>query len=72
MGVLGTISGIQTNNKFIIIGAFIFIVSDSFIALKKFYFNLSNVEILQVIIMSTYVLAQYFLVLGIIGNKRQK
>ena len=72
MGVLGTITGIQYKNKFILFGAFIFIVSDSFIALNKFYFNLSYAELLQVIIMSTYVLAQYFLVLGIIGNKRQK
>jgi len=72
MGVLGAISGIQYKNKFILFGAFIFIVSDSFIALNKFYFNLSYAELLQVIIMSTYVLAQSFLVLGIIGNKRQQ
>lgn len=71
MGVLGTISAIQYKNKFILFGAFLFIVSDSFIALNKFYFNLSYAELLQVIIMSTYVLAQSFLVLGIIGNKHQ-
>jgi len=71
MGVLGAIIGIQYKNKFILFGSFIFIVSDSFIALNKFYFNLSYTELLQVIIMSTYVLAQPFLVLGIIGNKRQ-
>lgn len=71
MGVLGTITGIQYKNKFILFGAFIFIVSDSFIALNKFYFNLSYAELLQVIIMSTYVLAQPFLVIGVIRNKRQ-
>ena len=60
MGLLGFISGFQSNNNFIILGSILFVISDSFIALNKFYFVSISSDFLQVIIMLTYVIAQFF------------
>lgn len=53
--------------KLILIGAFFFMVSDSILALNKFYqpIPLSNISI-----MVTYSLAQYLIVLGILKLKK--
>ena len=71
MGLLGFISGFQSNNNFIILGSILFVISDSFIALNKFYFVSISSDFLQVIIMLTYVIAQFFLAVGITRKKHQ-
>jgi len=50
----------------VLIGALLFVISDSFIAINKFYSAVPNEHIL---IMSTYALAQYCIVMGIIKQK---
>ncbi len=47
---------------FVVLGAILFMVSDSLLALNKFYYELPFSSIL---IMLTYALAQYFIVFGI-------
>lgn len=47
----------------VVIGAILFVASDSMIAISKF---LERFDFARVLIMSTYVLAQYFIVSGII------
>jgi len=56
---------ISTTKKDLIIGAFLFVISDSILALNIFYEH-STISSLSV--MFTYVLAQYFLVRGMINN----
>lgn len=50
----------------VFLGALLFMLSDSILALNKFYkpLPLSNISI-----MLTYALAQYFIVLGLLKNK---
>lgn len=52
--------------KLALIGALLFVISDTFIAINKFYTTLTNEHFL---IMSTYALAQYCIVMGIIKQK---
>ena len=48
------------------IGAFLFVISDSVLALNKFVFDLPYAHIA---IMATYITAQYFLMRGIMDHK---
>jgi uncharacterized membrane protein YhhN len=50
----------------VLIGALLFVISDSFIAINKFYSAVPNEHIL---IMSTYALAQYCIVMGVLKQK---
>jgi uncharacterized membrane protein YhhN len=50
----------------VLLGALLFMISDSFIALNKFY---TPVAYEHIIIMSTYALAQYFIVMGVLKQK---
>jgi len=50
----------------VLVGAILFVISDSFIAINKFYSALPNEHVM---IMSTYALAQYCIVMGIIKQK---
>ncbi len=52
----------KTSYNFVVFGAILFMASDSILALNKFYQALPFANIL---IMSTYALAQYFIVFGI-------
>ena len=55
-------------NKYVLIGAIFFVTSDSILAFNKFYFPLPNNSFL---IMSTYLVAQYLITLGILNlNKK--
>jgi uncharacterized membrane protein YhhN len=62
----------QTNTKsyqYVLIGAILFIISDSFIAVNKFAFG---IPLAGVWIMLTYIIAQYLIVEGVLlgrGNK---
>lgn len=47
----------------VFLGAFFFVISDSFLAINKFY---QPVPLSKIIIMSTYSLAQYLIVLGLL------
>ena len=51
----------------VLVGALLFMISDSFIALNKFYTPVAYEHI--IIIMSTYALAQYFIVMGVLKQK---
>lgn len=50
----------------VLVGALLFVVSDSFIAVNKFYNEISSSHL---IIMSTYALAQYCIVMGILKQR---
>ncbi len=50
----------------VFIGAIFFVISDSFLAINKFY---QPVPLSKIIIMSTYSLAQYLIVLGLLKQK---
>ncbi|MEO6346289.1 MAG: lysoplasmalogenase [Aquaticitalea sp.] len=52
----------KTNYAFVTLGAILFLVSDSLLAINKFY---ESFEIANILIMLTYGLAQYFIVFGI-------
>lgn len=56
----------KTSYNLVFLGAIFFIASDSILALNKFYVPF---EIADILIMLTYALAQYFIVLGL--NKQQ-
>lgn len=60
----GIVSNLSYN--LVLIGALLFIVSDSFIAVNKFY---NEIESSHLLIMSTYALAQYCIVMGILKQK---
>lgn len=52
----------------ILIGAFIFVISDSILAFDKFY---APIQYSSLLIMATYITAQYFIVMGILElNKK--
>ena len=57
----------KLSHKLVFIGALFFIISDSVIALDKFY---QSVPFSRIIIMSTYALAQYLIVLGILKQSK--
>ncbi|RTL61022.1 MAG: lysoplasmalogenase [Sphingobacteriales bacterium] len=54
---------------FYIAGAFFFVISDSLLAINKFY---QSFPFAGIVIMSTYVLAQYLIVRGVIAAKVDK
>lgn len=58
------ISGYQKQKKNVVIGAILFVLSDSLIAITKFYMTESN-EFIGSVIMLTYVLGQFFIVYGV-------
>lgn len=58
------ISGFQKQKKIIVIGAILFVLSDSLIAIDKFYLAESN-EFTSSAIMLTYLLGQFFIVYGV-------
>jgi uncharacterized membrane protein YhhN len=58
---------IKSAYTYFIAGAFLFVLSDSLLAINKFYQSFSFAGIA---IMSTYVLAQYLIVKGVIAEKR--
>lgn len=60
----GNVSNKSYNLVFI--GAIFFVISDSFLAINKFY---QPVPLSKIIIMSTYSLAQYLIVLGLLKQK---
>ena len=66
MGFCATIRNVnQASYLLVLIGACFFIISDSLIAVNKFLFA-SNLYLAQPIIMIFYVLAQFFIVIGLI------
>ena len=58
------ISGYQKQKKIVVIGAILFVLSDSLIAINKFYMTESN-EFIGSGIMLTYLLGQFFIVYGV-------
>lgn len=56
-----------TKNKWIIVGAFLFIISDSLLSFNLFVYQATLTELL---VMITYVAAQFFLVRGMTSGKR--
>lgn len=59
----------KTSFNQVFIGAFLFIISDTFIALDKFLYN-GGLAFASLIIMSLYILGQYFIVKGILMKKK--
>lgn len=72
IATFGTVSLINFREKksmksiFMLFGAIIFMVSDSVLAINKFY---EQAHIFEIIVMATYVLAQYFIYRAMILNK---
>ena len=54
----------QKQKRIVVIGAILFVLSDSLIAINKFYMTESN-EFIGSGIMLTYVLGQFFIVYGV-------
>ncbi|CAM1340785.1 lysoplasmalogenase [Tenacibaculum amylolyticum] len=63
VALLNYIKNKATENSWLLIGALLFILSDSIIAIKEFYFSAS---ILQVLIMITYIVSQYLICKAVI------
>jgi uncharacterized membrane protein YhhN len=59
----------KPSNGYILLGAIIFVASDSILAFDKFYAPLQQSAFL---IMSTYLVAQYFIVVGILELNKKK
>ena len=59
-------SAIKTNNRNLIIGALLFLISDTLLSVNLF---LKPLMILNLLVMITYVSAQWFLVRGILSSK---
>jgi uncharacterized membrane protein YhhN len=62
----------QTNSKsyrFVLVGAILFIISDSLIAINKFAFN---VPLSGICVMATYIAAQYLIVEGVLLGRTTK
>ncbi len=57
---------VKLSYQFVLLGAFLFLVSDSILALNKFYKPLAYSNIT---IMLTYALAQYFIVVGMLKSR---
>lgn len=72
IATFGTVSLINFREKksmksiFMLFGAIIFMISDSVLAINKFY---EQAHIFEIILMATYVLAQYFIYRAMILNK---
>lgn len=56
-------------NTYILIGAIIFVASDSILAFDKFY---AAIQYSTFLIMSTYLTAQYLIVIGILKLNKKK
>ncbi|MNR13000.1 YhhN-like protein [compost metagenome] len=56
-------------NKYIFVGAIVFVISDSILAINKFY---APVERSSFFIMLTYLVAQYLIVVGILKLNPKK
>lgn len=56
-------------NSYILIGAIVFVASDSFLAFDKFY---APLQYSSLMIMTTYLLAQYLIVIGILKLNKKK
>ncbi len=59
----------KPGNQFIFLGAFVFIVSDSILAINKFYLPIPESSFF---IMLTYLLAQYLIVVGVLKLNPKK
>lgn len=57
----------QNSFLYVFIGAILFVISDSFIAINKFAFDIPLVDFW---VMSTYIAAQYLIVMGILMEKQ--
>ncbi|MBP9793587.1 MAG: lysoplasmalogenase [Flavobacterium sp.] len=69
MAIRGGLTWRKPLNLLILNGAFSFVVSDSILAMNKFYTALPNASLL---IMATYIVAQYLITFGILKlNERQ-
>lgn len=72
IATFGTVSLINFREKksmksiFMLFGAIIFMLSDSVLAINKFYVQ---VHVFEIIVMITYILAQYFIYRSMITNK---
>ena len=64
MMFIAFISGYQKQKKIVVIGAILFVLSDSLIAIDKFYLAASD-EFTSSAIMLTYILGQFFIVYGV-------
>lgn len=60
-------SAIKTNNRNLIIGALLFVISDTLLSVNLF---VQSFLILNFLVMITYILAQWFLVKGILSSKK--
>lgn len=63
MAIRGSLTWQKPMHLLLLNGAFAFVVSDSILAMNKFYTNLPNASLL---IMSTYIVAQYLITFGIL------
>ena len=59
-------NAIKTHNRNLIIGALLFLISDTLLSINLF---LQPLMILNLFVMTTYILAQWFLVKGILSSK---
>lgn len=60
---------IRTHNRWLLLGALSFVVSDSLLAVNQFVYE---AVVLQLGVMVTYILAQWLLVLGMLKKERNK
>lgn len=65
----GFLTWLKPGNKYIFMGAIVFVVSDSILAIDKFH---SPIEKSAFIIMLTYLVAQYLIVVGILKLNPKK
>jgi uncharacterized membrane protein YhhN len=59
----GLLTWKKTGNQYVFLGAIVFVISDSILAVNKFY---NPIQKSSFIIMSTYLVAQYLIVTGIL------
>ncbi len=60
---------VKTQNKYLIFGALLFVISDSLLAVNLF---INETKILSLLVMITYVLAQFLLVKGILNENKSR
>jgi uncharacterized membrane protein YhhN len=65
----GYLSWEKPGNKYVFVGAISFVVSDSLLAINKFY---EPIERSSFLIMLTYLVAQYLIVVGILKLNLKK
>jgi len=69
MAIRGGLTWRKPMNLLILNGAFSFVISDSILAMNKFYTTLPNASLL---IMATYLVAQYLITFGIVKLNEKK